>query len=253
MFDVDLTSTKNWSYNIYFRIRWETSLQLLIDILLTNGLPVSAPNDGNPHPHIPILACNMDLLWSADAPMPRFGHGAFLLSLENLYKKVTNQELVYTALVGKPSEITLRYSEHVVQNQAKQIYGPTFCSPLRHIYFVGDNVCTDIFGSNLYDKYLQKKRRKQESQSPQLQMPMSRSIGPRQGELLTAGAERCFSILVETGVYSRTTGSNNDDLTFNHAPRDFLPMKKSFQEPFMIVPDVLHAVQAIFEKERIGK
>ena len=214
---------------------------------------MSAPNDGNPHPHIPILACNMDLLWSADAPMPRFGHGAFLLSLENLYKKVTNQELVYTALVGKPSEITLRYSEHVVQNQAKQIYGPTFCSPLRHIYFVGDNVCTDIFGSNLYDKYLQKKRRKQESQSPQLQMPMSRSIGTRQGELLTEGAERCFSILVETGVYSRTTGSKNDDLTLNHAPRDFLPMKKSFQEPFMIVPDVLHAVQAIFEKERIGK
>ena len=75
-----------WQYNFDFRIRWETSLQLLIDILLTNGLPVSAPDDGNPHPHIHILACNMDLLWSAEAPMPRFGHGAFLLSLENLYK-----------------------------------------------------------------------------------------------------------------------------------------------------------------------
>ena len=227
---------------LLFRIRWETSLQLLIDILLTNGLPSSGPDDGNPYPHIPVLACNMDLLWSTEAPMPRFGHGAFLLSLENLYKKVTNQDLVYTALVGKPSEITLKYGEHVVQNQAKHIYGPMFRSPLRHIYFVGDNVNTDVFGANLYDKYL---LQKQESQSPQLEISMSRSMGTRQGELLE-GAERCFSVLVETGVYSRTS---NDHLTLNHAPRDFLPVEKSCQIPFMIVPDVLRAVKAICDTE----
>jgi hypothetical protein len=32
----------------------------------------------------------MDLQWMAEAVMPRFGHGAFLLCLENLYKKVSN-------------------------------------------------------------------------------------------------------------------------------------------------------------------
>ena len=39
-------------------IRWETALQLLVDILMTNGLPVEAPRV-IPRPHLPILACNM--------------------------------------------------------------------------------------------------------------------------------------------------------------------------------------------------
>ena len=32
----------------------------------------------------------------AEAPMPRFGHGAFLLCLEELYKKVTGMSLIDT-------------------------------------------------------------------------------------------------------------------------------------------------------------
>ena len=51
--------------------------------------------------------------------MPRFGHGAFLLCLEELYKKVTGRDMVYTALIGKPSEITYRHAEHVLQQQVR--------------------------------------------------------------------------------------------------------------------------------------
>ncbi len=87
--------------------RWETSLQLLIDVLVTDGLPAVAPRTP-PYPHLPVLACNMDLQWMAEAVMPRFGHGAFLVSLENLYKKITGMDLIYSALIGKPSEITYR-------------------------------------------------------------------------------------------------------------------------------------------------
>ena len=97
-------------------IRWETSLQLLVDVLMTDGHPSSSPSQV-PSPHLPILACNMDLQWMAEAVLPRFGHGAFLLCLENLYKKVTGLDLVYTALIGKPSEITYRHGEHVLQQQ----------------------------------------------------------------------------------------------------------------------------------------
>uniref|UniRef100_A0A8C2HJ25 Haloacid dehalogenase like hydrolase domain containing 5 n=1 Tax=Cyprinus carpio TaxID=7962 RepID=A0A8C2HJ25_CYPCA len=51
-------------------VRWETNIQLITDVLLTNGRP------GNPvtslhYPHIPVLACNMDLLWMAEAKNPR--------------------------------------------------------------------------------------------------------------------------------------------------------------------------------------
>lgn len=52
-------------------IRWETNLQLIIDVLLTNGRPSNQPGtceDG----HLPILAVNMDLQWMAKASMPRY-------------------------------------------------------------------------------------------------------------------------------------------------------------------------------------
>ncbi|XP_050020039.1 haloacid dehalogenase-like hydrolase domain-containing 5 isoform X3 [Alexandromys fortis] len=50
-------------------VRWETNLQLIMDVLLSNGNPgtglVTAP-----YPHLPVLASNMDLLWMAEAKMP---------------------------------------------------------------------------------------------------------------------------------------------------------------------------------------
>lgn len=51
-------------------VRWETSLQLIVDVLLSNGNPGADP-EGIPYPHLPVLACNMDLLWMAEAKMPR--------------------------------------------------------------------------------------------------------------------------------------------------------------------------------------
>ncbi len=52
-------------------IRWETNLQMVIDVLLTNGQPNSEAPEFIPYPHIPVLACNVDLMWMAEAPMPR--------------------------------------------------------------------------------------------------------------------------------------------------------------------------------------
>lgn len=45
-------------------------LQLVIDVLMTNGDPSHLPKELS-YPHIPILACNMDLQWMAEANMPR--------------------------------------------------------------------------------------------------------------------------------------------------------------------------------------
>lgn len=52
-------------------IRWETNLQLIVDVLLTNGNPDNSWNSVQ-YPHIPVLACNMDLLWMAEAKNPRY-------------------------------------------------------------------------------------------------------------------------------------------------------------------------------------
>lgn len=51
-------------------IRWETSLQLIMDVLLSNGNPGTGLATA-PYPHLPVLASNMDLLWMAEARMPR--------------------------------------------------------------------------------------------------------------------------------------------------------------------------------------
>uniref|UniRef100_A0A8C5JBD1 Haloacid dehalogenase-like hydrolase domain-containing 5 n=1 Tax=Junco hyemalis TaxID=40217 RepID=A0A8C5JBD1_JUNHY len=114
-------------------VRWETSLQLIADVLLSNGNPGAELQDV-PYPHLPILACNMDLLWMAEAKMPRFGHGTFLLCLESIYKKVTGKELRYEALIGKPSPITYRYAQHLIQQQAEK---QGWKAPIRHLYAVG--------------------------------------------------------------------------------------------------------------------
>jgi ribonucleotide monophosphatase NagD (HAD superfamily) len=47
-----------------------------------------------PEPHLPIIACNKDLTFKGAAALPRFGHGAFLECLENLYMVVLFLNLV---------------------------------------------------------------------------------------------------------------------------------------------------------------
>jgi len=274
-------------------IRWETSLQLIVDVLVTDGLPCINPQS-IPQPHLPILACNMDLQWMAEAPMPRFGHGAFLLCLEQLYKKVTGSDLVYKGLIGKPSEITYRHGEHVLQCEAMKM---GIGNRVKNIYCIGDNICTDIFGANLYNRYLQQMKSRQKRRSifqheleteydyeenrrrfeanvgatsfkssghanetkedfvkhSNEDLIQSRSIDHllcgANGicETQLSGAENCFSILVETGVYSR---GSKELVSLDHSPRDFLPVQESYQEPTYTVNNVLDAVNLIFQKQK---
>ena len=63
----------------------------------------------------------------------RFGHGAFLVCLENLFKKITGKDLEYTALIGKPSEITYEYSQKLIEEIATSLG----ISDLRTVYAIG--------------------------------------------------------------------------------------------------------------------
>ena len=57
-----------------------------------------------------------------------------MLCLEALYKKLTGKDLIYTALVGKPSEITYYHAETMVQEHVRTI-GIT--QPVTKLYVVG--------------------------------------------------------------------------------------------------------------------
>ncbi|XP_019392516.1 PREDICTED: cat eye syndrome critical region protein 5 homolog [Crocodylus porosus] len=244
-------------------VRWETNLQLIIDVLLTSGYP------GNPYhhakyPHIPVLACNMDLMWVAEAQSPRFGHGTFLVCLENIYKKITGKELKYEALMGKPSELTYHYAEYLIRTQAAE---RQWKKPIQSLYAIGDNLMTDIYGANLYSRYLEEKNSRKGSKA---RVQAKVAAGTRsttvsqddeisntwESELASATATSCRSILVCTGVYnphaevSSSTGESVTEAVF-HGHRDFR-FDPALIEPDHIVPDVDAAVDLIFQLENFA-
>ncbi|NWJ08477.1 HDHD5 hydrolase, partial [Crypturellus undulatus] len=234
-------------------VRWETSLQLIIDVLLSNGNP-GAELEDIPYPHLPVLACNMDLLWMAEAKMPsRFGHGTFLLCLENIYKKVTGHELKYEALIGKPSPVTYRYAEYLIKQQAEK---QGWKSPIRRLYAIGDNPMSDIYGANLYNSYL-KSAQQNQVQAEVKRSPLAASAETEekleQREDCNISMESCESILVCTGVYRHNAEapSNPEECvteTVFHGHRDFC-FDPSLVEASYVVQDVNDAVQLAFKKE----
>ncbi|XP_072291112.1 haloacid dehalogenase-like hydrolase domain-containing 5 [Eucyclogobius newberryi] len=239
-------------------VRWETNLQLIVDVLLTSGCP---GNDWNAvqYPHIPVLACNMDLLWMAEAKNPRFGHGMFLVCLENLYKKVTGHDLKYEALIGKPSVVTYNYAELLIRQQAEKLGWTT---PVKRLYAIGDNPMADIYGANLYNRYLQTahltKGRPVEAPTESAVSQMFPS-GPGRSAGISGAEdelpEGCSSILVCTGVYSKDQEELPADPTETvteqkifHGHRDFR-FDPDLTQPSFVVDDVKEAVELVFHQE----
>uniref|UniRef100_A0A663ML26 Haloacid dehalogenase-like hydrolase domain-containing 5 n=1 Tax=Athene cunicularia TaxID=194338 RepID=A0A663ML26_ATHCN len=232
---VDHERRPNVLVSIYFSVvlfgepvRWETNLQLIIDVLLTSGYPGNPYHHEN-YPHIPVLACNMDLMWVAEAQSPRFGHGTFMVCLENIYKKITGKDLKYEALMGKPSKLTYQYAEYLIRAQAAE---RRWKQPIQTLYAVGDNLMTDVYGANLYNH------------------------NSWENELASAAAARCRSVLVCTGVYNPHTEVPLDtretitEAVF-HGHRDFR-FDPGLVEPDHIVPDVDAAVDLVFQLENFA-
>ncbi|NWS21215.1 HDHD5 hydrolase, partial [Pachyramphus minor] len=206
-------------------VRWETSLQLIIDVLLTSGYPGNPYHHEN-YPHIPVLACNMDLMWVAEAQSPRFGHGTFMVCLENIYKKITGKELKYEALMGKPSRLTYQYAEQLLRAQA--LHRP-WHQPIHTLYAVGGSAAL--------------------SQDDDMDHGWENQLAP-------AAAAHCRSVLVCTGVYNPHTEvplETRDSITeaVFHGHRDFR-FDPGLVEPDHIVSDVDAAVDLVFQLENFA-
>ncbi|KAE8613060.1 hypothetical protein XENTR_v10007549 [Xenopus tropicalis] len=237
-------------------IRWETNLQLIVDVLLTGGYPVNHHQPAS-YPHIPVLGCNMDLMWMAEAHSPRFGHGTFMVCLENIYKKITGKELKYEALMGKPSEVTFQYAEYLIRTQAAQ---RQWAEPIRTLYAIGDNLMTDIYGANLYNRYLQERGSRVGSKAlvqAASGVPVATVSQEEEPTLESAlsfpSATSCRSILVCTGIYNPhrevpADTSRSVTETVFHGHRDFR-FDPALVEPGHIVDDVSAAVDLIFQLE----
>ncbi|KAM9758740.1 haloacid dehalogenase-like hydrolase domain-containing 5 [Menidia menidia] len=223
-------------------VRWETNLQLLVDVLLTNGRPGCVYDTQLPN-QMPVLACNMDLLWMAEAPSPRFGHGMFMLCLESVYRKLTGRDLQYEALLGKPSLLTYQYAEQMLRSQNQN-------HKLTTVYAVGDNLMTDIYGANLYNRYLA-------GQNASI-ATSSKLVAQATGSQLTVAEElaspaQCRSILVCTGVHNPNSplpSGQNSGVTelVSHGHRD-LVLEPELLEPSHVVEDVEAAVDLLLQQE----
>ncbi|XP_063796656.1 haloacid dehalogenase-like hydrolase domain-containing 5 [Pseudophryne corroboree] len=237
-------------------IRWETNLQIIIDVLLTGGYPAN-PHQRDSYPHIPLLACNMDLMWLAEARSPRFGHGIFMVCLENIYKKITGKELKYEVLMGKPSAVTYHYAEYLIRSKAAEMQ---WNKPVKTLYAIGDNLMTDIYGANLYNRYLQEmncrkgsKALLQAGSGARVATVAEEEEAAWESELSCPSATWCKSVLVCTGIYNPHAEVPSDpsvsvtEKVF-HGHRDFR-FDPALVEPGHVVSDVNAAVDLIFQLE----
>jgi HAD superfamily hydrolase (TIGR01456 family) len=233
-------------------VRWETNLQILIDVLMSNGRLDAAPV-AFPAANLPILACNTDMVWMAEAAMPRFGHGAFLHCLEQIYEKLSGRDLNYTAVVGKPSEITYYYAEEMLQSHAESIGAS---KNIRRMYAVGDNLDTDIYGANLFNKLLTDNKKYKDANHVKGDSGQLDLVGQRVAEFdanssYVSTAESISSILVQTGVYRGNKDDTKISGSSNLAHKDIV-LDEMFVRPHHVVENVLEAVKLVFKIEKFS-
>lgn len=132
-----------------------------------------------------------------------------------------------------------------------------------------DNPETDIYGANLYDRYLQKRARTKSTMLKQKYAQQSGDIGvgseieedtdsdddelanPSQDNEMDGNyATSCRSILVCTGVYcsSRDYVTYDSSRPSNHNHRDFV-LDPELKQPKHVTQNVFDAVKFVFGKE----
>ncbi|GAB5360257.1 hypothetical protein AAMO2058_000612200 [Amorphochlora amoebiformis] len=125
------------------------SLQIITDLLLSSR-PGEVEYEKNHR--IPIVFSNPDLLWKSQFKFPRFGQGAFRLSLEACYKarmqamnlpeEEIQERLSDFIQFGKPYDIQFLHARRAAVRQAEKME-----SEISHFYMVGDNPASDILGA----------------------------------------------------------------------------------------------------------
>lgn len=180
-----------------------------------------------------------------------------MVCLENIYKKITGKELKYEALMGKPSEVTYQYAEYLIRTKAAEMQ---LNKPVQTLYAIGDNLMTDIYGANLYNRYLQNRNSRKGSKALVQAGSGARVTTVSQeeeticeSELSFPSATQCKSVLVCTGIYNPhaevpADPSQSVTETVFHGHRDFR-IDPALVEPGHIVPDVDAAVDLIFQLE----
>uniref|UniRef100_A0A8D0AHX0 Uncharacterized protein n=1 Tax=Sander lucioperca TaxID=283035 RepID=A0A8D0AHX0_SANLU len=211
-------------------IRWETNLQLLIDVLCPCS-PATSTSHG----------------WQR-----RRLHGNNTPQEGNL--KLTGRELQYEALLGKPSLLTYRYAERQLrlQNHGQRKTQTMPSGNQTFSLLPRDNLMTDIYGANLYDRYLSQQHAAMTTTTKLVAQGTGSQVTmtvPEEEELVSAAAQ-CRSILVCTGVYNPSDGNTAVSESVFHGHRD-LVLDLELVEPHHVVEDVEEAVDLLLQRENL--
>ena len=74
-------------------MRWETHLQLIIDILVTNGNLLSI-SQSPCKKCIPVIAANTDLIYMSEVPLPRYDDVLKHITMNNYYQIIMSYRTV---------------------------------------------------------------------------------------------------------------------------------------------------------------
>lgn len=128
---------------------------------------------------------------------------------------------------------------------------------------IRDNLMTDIYGANLYNRYLEERLARNSGKAVQQALSgtgaaVSQDVDAEndwESELASPSATSCKSVLVCTGVYNPHTELLKDTNqrikeTVFHGHRDFR-FEPALIEPGSVVQDVHAAVELIFQMESV--
>ena len=88
--------------------RWEESLQIISDLLISVDGVVGSIRKENEPQYTKLYFTNPDHIFSDNFHIPRYTQGAFRLCLQELFKAQFEREIEYIQY-GKPEENTFQY------------------------------------------------------------------------------------------------------------------------------------------------
>lgn len=75
--------------------------------------------------------------------LPRLGQGGFKAALDGVLRKLAigSSSNIGSTVIGKPSALSYKYAEEIIQRYRKQVLGEDSSKKyrLRRIYMIGDN------------------------------------------------------------------------------------------------------------------
>lgn len=136
-------------------IAWGRETQIITDVIsapngnihdISKGIIQQDDTNNNYTQHIPVYNACADFTYSAKWPIARFGSGAFRVSLEKLWKELSNGKQLNQTLYGKPYLSQYQYVEKMLTSYVNG-KETNSSSIVDRYYMVGDNPTTDIRGA----------------------------------------------------------------------------------------------------------